>query len=239
MTAIGPAASATAEPLPATGPSTPRKSNPRGTTAKKTASTPRKTTTAAKSTGSTTTKAGSTAEKTGSAMTKAGSTAEKTGSAATKAGTARTDGTARTGPGTGTAGVVTPTPPDLVEQSVSRTPGVELRAVRARMLEHPGFAPELLALAAVETLGPRAREWAERLREAYPDADADGWPGWRPGGSSGWPAPARRCPRRPGCSHRWRSWRRCCGRRPTWCCTWRRRTGATRPTRTARWSCWC
>ncbi|WP_225854023.1 hypothetical protein [Micromonospora sp. AMSO31t] len=43
-----------------------------------------------------------------------------------------------------------------------------------RVLDHPGFAPELLALAAVEALGPRAADWVERTRDAYPDADADG-----------------------------------------------------------------
>ncbi|WP_233257650.1 hypothetical protein [Micromonospora sp. S4605] len=54
----------------------------------------------------------------------------------------------------------------------TRTP--ELRAALARLVEHPGFAPELLALAAVEAIGPRARDWADRLRSAYPDASPDG-----------------------------------------------------------------
>ncbi|MFC8301651.1 hypothetical protein [Micromonospora orduensis] len=44
----------------------------------------------------------------------------------------------------------------------------------ARVLDHPGFAPELLALSAVESLGPGAADWAERLRARYPDASADG-----------------------------------------------------------------
>ncbi|MET8311736.1 hypothetical protein [Micromonospora sp. NPDC005173] len=56
----------------------------------------------------------------------------------------------------------------------SRTPESELRAVTARLLDHPGFAPELLALAAVRSLGPAAADWAERLRTRYPDAPADG-----------------------------------------------------------------
>ncbi|WP_433315105.1 hypothetical protein [Micromonospora chersina] len=43
-----------------------------------------------------------------------------------------------------------------------------------RVLDHPGFAPELLALAAVDALGPRAADWVQRTRDAYPDADADG-----------------------------------------------------------------
>ncbi|MEV1158211.1 hypothetical protein AB0J27_22725 [Micromonospora chokoriensis] len=55
-----------------------------------------------------------------------------------------------------------------------RTPESELRAVATRVLDHPGFAPELLALAAVRALGPGAAEWAARLRNRYPDASADG-----------------------------------------------------------------
>ncbi|GAB3053420.1 hypothetical protein GCM10027186_00400 [Micromonospora schwarzwaldensis] len=43
-----------------------------------------------------------------------------------------------------------------------------------RLRDHPGFAPELLALAAVDALGPRARSWVEQVRRAYPAADADG-----------------------------------------------------------------
>ncbi|MEU4378494.1 hypothetical protein [Micromonospora echinofusca] len=60
------------------------------------------------------------------------------------------------------------------ETPLGRTPETVLRLAAARILEHPGFAPELLALAAVEAVGPRARDWAQRLREAYPDAGADG-----------------------------------------------------------------
>ncbi|WUR59885.1 hypothetical protein OHS32_00190 [Micromonospora chokoriensis] len=55
-----------------------------------------------------------------------------------------------------------------------RTPESELGAVAARVVDHPGFAPELLALAAVRALGPGAAEWATRLRKRYPDASADG-----------------------------------------------------------------
>ncbi|WP_329016225.1 hypothetical protein OG271_10145 [Micromonospora rifamycinica] len=55
-----------------------------------------------------------------------------------------------------------------------RTTAGELAALRTRLLAHPGFAPELLAMAAVEGIGPRAREWARGLRAAYPDADPDG-----------------------------------------------------------------
>ncbi|WP_433314282.1 hypothetical protein ACQP0U_31720 [Micromonospora sp. CA-269861] len=58
--------------------------------------------------------------------------------------------------------------------TLGRTPESELRAVAARVLDHPGFAPELLALAAVRALGPGAAGWAVGLRTRYPDASADG-----------------------------------------------------------------
>jgi hypothetical protein len=41
----------------------------------------------------------------------------------------------------------------------------------AKLIEDPGHAPELLALAAVQTLGPRAAVWIARTRDAYPTAD--------------------------------------------------------------------
>ncbi|MEV7621736.1 hypothetical protein [Actinoplanes sp. NPDC089786] len=40
----------------------------------------------------------------------------------------------------------------------------------AQLVANPGHAPELLALAAVQTIGPRAADWARRLRERYPHA---------------------------------------------------------------------
>ncbi|WP_410810741.1 hypothetical protein [Micromonospora sp. 067-2] len=61
-----------------------------------------------------------------------------------------------------------------VARASARTPELDLRAVTARLLDHPGFAPELLALAAVRSLGPGAADWAEQLRTRYPDASADG-----------------------------------------------------------------
>ncbi|MFI6065836.1 hypothetical protein ACIA47_11280 [Micromonospora sp. NPDC051227] len=60
------------------------------------------------------------------------------------------------------------------EPALPRTPESELRAVAARVLDHPGFAPELLALAAVRAFGPGAAGWAAGLRARYPDASADG-----------------------------------------------------------------
>jgi hypothetical protein len=44
----------------------------------------------------------------------------------------------------------------------------------AKIVADPGHSPELLALAAVQTIGPRAREWAGRISVAYPGATADG-----------------------------------------------------------------
>lgn len=43
-----------------------------------------------------------------------------------------------------------------------------------RIFDHPGFAPELLALTAVAEIGPRARCWAESVRTTYPGATDDG-----------------------------------------------------------------
>src|SRR5206468_3563632 len=44
----------------------------------------------------------------------------------------------------------------------------------AKLVADPGHTPELLALAAVQTLGPRARDWARRTRDAYPAATGTG-----------------------------------------------------------------
>jgi hypothetical protein len=43
----------------------------------------------------------------------------------------------------------------------------------AKLVADPGHTPELLALAAVQTIGPRAQEWARRTRESYPSASAE------------------------------------------------------------------
>ncbi|MFD0519347.1 hypothetical protein [Paractinoplanes durhamensis] len=40
----------------------------------------------------------------------------------------------------------------------------------AKLIADPGHAPELLALAAVQTFGPRARDWAAEIRGSYPAA---------------------------------------------------------------------
>jgi hypothetical protein len=43
----------------------------------------------------------------------------------------------------------------------------------AGLIADPGHSPELLAVAATQTIGPRAREWADRTRAAYPGATPD------------------------------------------------------------------
>ncbi|GIG98222.1 hypothetical protein [Plantactinospora mayteni] len=56
-----------------------------------------------------------------------------------------------------------------------RTPEPEAQpSTVRRILDHPGYTPELLALAAVRGLGPEARAWAAWVRAAYPGATADG-----------------------------------------------------------------
>lgn len=57
---------------------------------------------------------------------------------------------------------------------LSRTPAVAAPPAARELLAHPGYAPELLALAAVGGLGPHARAWAERIRATYPAATPDG-----------------------------------------------------------------
>jgi len=42
------------------------------------------------------------------------------------------------------------------------------------VLDHPGHAPELIALAAVRAFGPGVREWADQLRVRYPGAPPAG-----------------------------------------------------------------
>ncbi|TDB78489.1 hypothetical protein [Micromonospora sp. KC723] len=98
----------------------------------------------------------------------------------TKETTARAAGTAKRTPAR--KATLVPDQPTVVtavtaaadERASGRTPGLDLAGIWTRLVDHPGYAPELLALAAVEGIGPRARDWARGLREAYPDADPDG-----------------------------------------------------------------
>ncbi|MBM2617024.1 hypothetical protein JIG36_15815 [Actinoplanes sp. LDG1-06] len=62
-----------------------------------------------------------------------------------------------------------------VEVSATHAPPVGRAEVDrwAKLLADPVHTPELLARAAVETIGPRAREWASATRAAYPAATPD------------------------------------------------------------------
>jgi len=44
----------------------------------------------------------------------------------------------------------------------------------AKIVADPAHSPELLALAAVQTIGPRAKEWAARISSVYPTATSAG-----------------------------------------------------------------
>jgi hypothetical protein len=57
---------------------------------------------------------------------------------------------------------------------VARTTAEDGPATTPRLLDRPGHAPELLALAAVRAIGPQARDWAAQTRATYPAATADG-----------------------------------------------------------------
>ncbi|MFY1674515.1 hypothetical protein ACN27G_31990 [Plantactinospora sp. WMMB334] len=59
--------------------------------------------------------------------------------------------------------------------ALGRTAGWEAQPSTARhVIDHPGYAPELLALAAVRGLGPVAAAWVGQVRAAYPGATSDG-----------------------------------------------------------------
>ncbi|WFE37453.1 hypothetical protein [Micromonospora sp. WMMD998] len=93
--------------------------------------------------------------------------------------TTEPDAKTSTGSAVTTGPVPAPTTPEqgsvaLRSAADARTPVAGWRAVGPRLRDHPGLAPELLALAAVDALGPRARSWVEQVRRAYPLADADG-----------------------------------------------------------------
>lgn len=101
-----------------------------------------------------------------------------------KATTARKTGRPRKAadlPPSQDAAVLTPSQESAPEKPTAGRPvepartAIEgLPATVARALDHPGFAPELLALAAVRTLGPVARDWAAWHLATYPGATADG-----------------------------------------------------------------
>lgn len=57
---------------------------------------------------------------------------------------------------------------------VARTNAEDGPATTPRLLDRPGHAPELLALAAVRAIGPQARDWVAQTRATYPAATDDG-----------------------------------------------------------------
>jgi hypothetical protein len=76
---------------------------------------------------------------------------------------------------------MTERPAELVEVDRGKSALVGVRAevaerpteVWAKLVADPGHAPELLALAAVRTIGPRAYDWARGVRQQYPAATDD------------------------------------------------------------------
>ncbi len=62
-----------------------------------------------------------------------------------------------------------PTPDEPAKPSRSRT----RTEAWARLVADPGHAPELLAVAAVQSIGPRAQDWAAAIRDRYPTAAPD------------------------------------------------------------------
>ncbi|HEX8343322.1 MAG TPA: hypothetical protein VF657_01080, partial [Actinoplanes sp.] len=68
--------------------------------------------------------------------------------------------------------------PEPATASAIRTAAVQVRRTAtdtwARVVADPARTPELLALTAVQTIGPRAAEWARDVRESYPSATRDG-----------------------------------------------------------------
>jgi hypothetical protein len=62
--------------------------------------------------------------------------------------------------------------PEKAQALADTLAGVRTEAWAA-LIADPGHSPELLAVAATQTIGPRAREWAARTRAAYPGATQD------------------------------------------------------------------
>jgi hypothetical protein len=72
----------------------------------------------------------------------------------------------------GTAVPVGPTLPGAAASAADTLSGIRTEAWAA-LIADPGHAPELLAIAATQTIGPRAQEWISRTRAAYPGAGPD------------------------------------------------------------------
>jgi hypothetical protein len=86
----------------------------------------------------------------------------------------------------GEPGAVTPVPSTLPVPRISAADPASVSSVAvadasvpdpteawARIIADPGHAPELLALASVQMLGPRAAAWAQQIRDTYPTATPD------------------------------------------------------------------
>ena len=75
----------------------------------------------------------------------------------------------------GQPGAAVPVGPTLPRAAAPVTDAVSAARTEAwaALIADPGHCPELLAVAATQTIGPRAREWAGRTRAAYPGATPD------------------------------------------------------------------
>ena len=84
--------------------------------------------------------------------------------------------TAKATPGpTAQAAPVVRAEPTAPSSTTHRPPAPHPETDRwAKLLADPAHAPELLALAAVETIGPRAHRWATTIQAAYPTATSAG-----------------------------------------------------------------
>ncbi|MFY1689092.1 hypothetical protein [Plantactinospora sp. WMMB782] len=163
---------------------TPRKTAAKKTTAKKTTA---KEATAKKTTAKEATAKKTTAKETTAKETTARKTAAKKTAGVTATGAATAESSEATAPVPPAAAPQASTPPaaagthgpgELDEARVttseySATSDAEASTIR-QLIDHPGYAPELLALAAVRSLGPEARSWAAWVRAAYPNATHQG-----------------------------------------------------------------
>ncbi|WP_189079840.1 hypothetical protein [Mangrovihabitans endophyticus] len=67
-----------------------------------------------------------------------------------------------------------PPPPSILPVRMGLPPRTEWAPeIWSHLVADPGHAPELLALAAVHSIGPRAHEWARHVRDSYPAATGD------------------------------------------------------------------
>lgn len=64
--------------------------------------------------------------------------------------------------------------PSAVGAAAPQATGSSVRHWLVKASASPSYAPEILAMAAVDTIGRQAQEWADELRRAYPAASGDG-----------------------------------------------------------------